>query len=160
MSRVARFCSSPAVSPVSQPVPVKNNCNVRWGDIEQAKSRRRRAQDRFGIMLRFLTSLLKNRMNKRNMLKLADVIAAQRNVEVDRLAKRTKEMLIVWFCENAFDFVFNPTNQIFVAALASLNTPVRHTHPDFEFDLADFVPHGQRDLLNVEETEMLHDFWD
>jgi hypothetical protein len=56
----------------------------------------------------FLLKFLGRDLNRDNLLKIARAIADARHVKLDRLAKRTKEMLVVWLCENALDIIQNP----------------------------------------------------
>jgi hypothetical protein len=98
-------------------------------------------------------------MNKKNLLKLADAIARHRNVKVDRLAKRGKDMLVVWFCENASDLMTWPTHPVLIAAMASLNLPPVQPPPRSEPVLAPLVPIDQPAHLNIEEEEMFQIGW-
>jgi hypothetical protein len=68
--------------------------------------RRRRSVDALhSRMARFLASLLHGETSKPRMLQLAERIARERHVKIDRLAKRSKECLICWFCEVAPDLL-------------------------------------------------------
>jgi hypothetical protein len=155
MCRVARLTDVP--TPAPPPLSVKKSQNVRWIDVEQAKLRRYRVRNIYPLMSWFLTMMLGSRMRKDNLLKIAAVIAHHRNVKVDRLAQRTKDMLIVWFCENAFEFVSRRSDPIFVAALASVSPPPVQTPPD-SLSLSYFVAFGERTQLSVEEDEFMHGF--
>jgi hypothetical protein len=73
-------------------------------------------------MTQFLSKLLGRHMNRANLLKLAAFVAEVRQVKVDRLAKRTKEILIVWFCENALDLIQDPSSPLLRAAVAELQS--------------------------------------
>jgi hypothetical protein len=71
-------------------------------------------------MSRFLSRALGRQMTRTNLLKLAEQIATARGVKLDRLAKRTKEVLIVWFCENALDILGNPEMPVFASAVSRI----------------------------------------
>jgi hypothetical protein len=59
-----------------------------------------------------LLSILGGQMTQPRLLELALKIAKKRGVKVDRSARRKKELLIVWFCENALDLLHSqgPSN--------------------------------------------------
>jgi hypothetical protein len=69
---------------------------------EQRKcaERVRRLEAQFAEMKKFLTAVTGGRLAVRNLLGLANHIAEERHIKVDRVARRLKDALICWFCEN------------------------------------------------------------
>jgi hypothetical protein len=118
MTRVARLSATPTFVPpadaLAEPAPSTRS------DLEQVRLRRNAAQCHFWPMSLFLSKLLGRDMNRTNLLKVAKVIADARQVKLDRLAKRTKEILIVWFCENALDLMQDPSAPILRRAVAGV----------------------------------------
>jgi hypothetical protein len=53
----------------------------------------------------FLHRALNGHSSKRKVLEITRAIAQGKGVKLDRMAKRSKECLICWFCEVAPDFV-------------------------------------------------------
>jgi hypothetical protein len=56
-------------------------------------------------MTQILGAVFGGKLTKQNLMDLAEKIAAQKQIKIDRAAKRMKEGLICWFCENAYDLV-------------------------------------------------------
>jgi hypothetical protein len=69
-------------------------------------STRRRAADQFfSPMKDYLLARFGAHMTHVNLLKFALSFAEDHGIKVDRDARRKKELLIVWFCENALDLL-------------------------------------------------------
>jgi hypothetical protein len=80
------------------------------------------AQPQYWEMSRFLSRVLGRSMTKKNLLLVAREIAAARGAKLDRLAKRSKEVLILWFCENALDILGNPRVPAFATAVSQITS--------------------------------------
>jgi hypothetical protein len=78
---------------------------VREGVIEQERKvqRMRLCSADYWTMGRFLGRFRQNISCKTGLLSLATIIAKEKGITIDRSAKRSKECLICWFCENAKD---------------------------------------------------------
>jgi hypothetical protein len=48
-----------------------------------------------------LSFCLNGKMSMVNLLEIAKIIARQRGIKIDRVARRTREGIMCWFCENA-----------------------------------------------------------
>jgi hypothetical protein len=88
----------------------EQSTTIQKREEEKKLLRRRRVDGQFQIMVKFLTRILGNRMNKTGLLELAQSIVHSRSIKLDRRAKRSKEMLICWFCENINDFLCTLSN--------------------------------------------------
>jgi hypothetical protein len=148
---------------------------MRNADEKQRRFRRREVAQLYGPMSIFLSNKLGKLMNRRNLLRIVQNIADSRQIKIDRLAKRTRELLIVWFCENINDLLFTEECPIFTEALASLlqiediqtqtQTQMGMTKPSFcsieaqsETQACPFVsPWDWNKAFQEEETELL--FW-
>jgi hypothetical protein len=102
MPRIAMidFSGAPATRRFPEDLDISN------GVLQQRLLVRRRAvASIYPIMEQFLHRALKEHSSKRNLLEIAQVIAQGKNVKLDRMAKRSKECLICWFCEVAQDLL-------------------------------------------------------
>jgi hypothetical protein len=70
--------------------------------------RRRRVEEIYPAMHQFLHRALNGDSTKRKLLRIALMIAEAKGIKLDRLAKRSKECLICWFCEVAPDLIAQP----------------------------------------------------
>jgi hypothetical protein len=77
----------------------------REAEIERANARRRGVAEKFDIVANRLRQLLNGRFTKQALLGFADQIGGLRGVKVDRAARRVKDSLICWFCENFYDVI-------------------------------------------------------
>lgn len=75
--------------------PASENYEKIWKRIEE---RIRRCSSSYTFVQKYLFSLPD--ITKGRLLNLAEEIAKRLNITVDRVAKRTKEPLICWYCEN------------------------------------------------------------
>jgi hypothetical protein len=81
-------------------------------DREKAATRRRGCSQLYGPMIDALETRFNKRAVRSEMLELAADICAERGIKLDRPAKRSKECLICWFCENVPELVGNPTLEV------------------------------------------------
>jgi hypothetical protein len=72
-------------------------------DHDRCIERRRCNAAVYDRMAQILNAVLGGKATKQNLMDLAEKIAAQKQIKIDRAAKRIKEGLICWFCENACD---------------------------------------------------------
>jgi hypothetical protein len=92
------------ISPAKPPKPATRQT---MRDEERLSNRCRRAGPLFVTMHQFLT-LVKGKLRYRDMLSFAKDLAQPRGLKIDRLAQRTKNGLICWFCENYRDLLAFP----------------------------------------------------
>jgi hypothetical protein len=69
-------------------------------DQEAAIERRRRVGPSFDKMTKILNVMLNGQATCAELRRFATVLGGARGLKLDRLAKRTKECLICWFCEH------------------------------------------------------------
>jgi hypothetical protein len=74
-------------------------------DHDRCIERRRCNAANYDKMTQILNAALGGKATRENLLDLAEKLAAQKQLKIDRCARRMKEGLICWFCENACDFV-------------------------------------------------------
>jgi hypothetical protein len=65
--------------------------------------RRRNNAAMFDKMTQILSIVTGGKLTKAALMTLAEKVAAQKQVKIDREAKRMKDCLICWFCENTGD---------------------------------------------------------
>jgi hypothetical protein len=74
-------------------------------DQDQCIERRRCNAALYDRMTQILNAVLGGKVTKQHLMELAVKIAAAKGIKIDRGAKRLKDGLICWFCENACEFV-------------------------------------------------------
>jgi hypothetical protein len=74
-------------------------------DHEHCIERRRWNAALYDKMSQVLNALFGGKATMRNLMDLAVKIVAQKQIKIDHGAKRMKEELICWFCENASHLV-------------------------------------------------------
>jgi hypothetical protein len=74
-------------------------------DHARCIERRRCNAALYDRMARILDAALGGKATKQNLMALAEKIASEKRIKIDRGAKRMKEGLICWFCENARSFI-------------------------------------------------------
>jgi hypothetical protein len=77
-------------------------------DHERSNERRRRVGPLYDQMCVILTRLTSGKLNRGILLGLAEQLAKQKGITVDRTAKRLKDCLICWFCENCQELFWQP----------------------------------------------------
>jgi hypothetical protein len=77
-------------------------------DHERSNERRRRVGPLYDQMCVILTRLTSGKLNRAILLGLAEQLAKQKGITVDRTAKRLKDCLICWFCENCQELLWQP----------------------------------------------------
>jgi hypothetical protein len=83
-------------------------------DNDSFNKRRRNAGPLFDQMKQILTIATGGQMKKCRILALAERIAQEKQLKLDRSTKRIKDCLICWFCEHLCDVmsVLLPTNNV------------------------------------------------
>jgi type III secretory pathway component EscV len=74
-------------------------------DHDNAVLRRRNNEALFDRMTQILTHVAGGKPTKQVLMKLAQQIADKKQIKVDRIAKRIKDCLICWFCEQVPDLI-------------------------------------------------------
>jgi hypothetical protein len=69
-------------------------------DREHSIRRRRAVGRAYEQMCALLTHLTGGRLTRCALMRLAEELATTRGIRIDRTAKRMKDCLICWFCEN------------------------------------------------------------
>lgn len=74
-------------------------------DRNHAIERRRNNAALFDRMTEILTQVVGGKLTKQALMKVAQQVADQKQATIDRRAKRMKDCLICWFCEQACDLM-------------------------------------------------------
>jgi hypothetical protein len=104
-------------------------------DHDRCIERRRCNAASYDRMTQILNVVLGGKITKRNLMDLAEKIAAQKQIKIDRGAKRMKEGLICWFCENACDFTAPEAVPCREIGIAETPIEIWGLPHDDEFDL-------------------------
>jgi hypothetical protein len=75
--------------------------SLQLSESERLRIRRRAVNSIYPRLTQAITVLLRGDLSKPSIVRLADAVAAKKGVKIDRRAKRTKEGLLCWLCENA-----------------------------------------------------------
>jgi hypothetical protein len=86
-------------------------CPVQELAAARAIARRRRAGPDFDLVSNRLYAILNGDITKTNLMSFAQKIAAIKGLKVDREAKRVKDSLICWFCENCKQYILGTPQQ-------------------------------------------------
>jgi hypothetical protein len=102
MSDAAQFSlpeSLPEITVIKRR-PRKPSASQTEKEQQACFNRVRRNRADFEQMKRVLTVVTRGRMTMSSLLDLAHKIAAPKHLTIDRAARRMKDCLICWFCEN------------------------------------------------------------
>ena len=80
-------------------------------DQEMTVIRLKQNEAKIGKVTEILESLLGQRVQKKVLLEVAKEVSKKTRITLDRLAKRSRDCLICWFCEN-FEQVLPYTREI------------------------------------------------
>jgi hypothetical protein len=105
-------------------------------DRDQCIERRRCNGALYDRMTQILGVVLGGKITKRNLMDLAEKIAAQKQIKIDRGAKRMKEGLICWFCENVCDFPARQAAPCHEMRIAETSLEIWARPDEDEFDIA------------------------
>jgi hypothetical protein len=122
--------------------------------MEQEKriERMRRCGNDYHEMGQFFRTLRHDISCKTGLLALANAIASEKEIVIDRSAKRSKECLTCWFCENAKEILDTANLERWLIACSFNRTTERKSREEHAEEPSDL---GQgNDLIWDEE-----DFW-
>jgi hypothetical protein len=85
--------------------PYRRSIHQTQIDNERFIERRRNAGPLFDKMKQLLTLVTRGKLQKGQILALAERIAQEKHLKIDRGAKRIRDCLICWFCEHSSDIL-------------------------------------------------------
>jgi hypothetical protein len=105
-------------------------------DQGQAQRRRKRAGAFYGRVEGALNRMTGGRPTRAALMELAAGLGGPRGIIIDRLARRMKEVLICWFCEN-WDRLNTPLQKVeeqepAVSAVGDFEVPFQDDGWDFQ----------------------------
>jgi hypothetical protein len=105
-------------------------------DHAQSIERRRANAALYDRMTQILTQIAGGKLTKGVLMRLAERIADQKRIKIDRGARRMKDCLICWFCEQATDLTSS--------SLEGSTEPMP-AFPEMDIDDFDILPPRSRD---------------